>query len=137
MAKKRYFPLILTLALMLGLSPLRAQATVQLSMVRKVFIEKMDNNLDQYLASAISEKFHGSLTVVLDRAQADAVLEGVNITAQNTTKSTVQLIDPSHHVVLWSGSAGDRSLVTLDLKHGGQQKIASHLIGELKKAMQR
>jgi hypothetical protein len=138
MAKKRFSPpLILSLALMLSLSPLLAQAAVQLSMVRKVFIDKMDNNLDQYLASEISQKFHGSLTVVLDREQADAILKGVNITAQNTTRSTVELVDPSDRVVLWSGSAGDKSLMTLDMTHGGQQKIASHLIGQLKKAMQR
>ena len=41
-----------------------SQAAVMLSNVRKVYIEKMDNNLDQYLASSISAKFHGSLTVV-------------------------------------------------------------------------
>ena len=58
-----------------------AQAPVQLSQVRKVYIEKMDNNLDQYLASEISQKFHGSLTIVLERSQADAILKGVNITA--------------------------------------------------------
>jgi len=137
MVNGRIAALFLGLAFTLGLAPARAQSPVQLSMVRKIYIEKMDNNLDQYLASAISEKFHGSLTVVLDRQQADAILQGVNITAQNTTKSTVELVDPSHRVVLWSGSAGDRSLMTLDMKHGGQQKIADHLIGQMKKAMQR
>lgn len=114
-----------------------AYASAQLSQVRRVYIEKMDNNLDQYLASSISQKFHGSLTVVLERSQADAILKGVNITAQNTTTATVELVDPAEHVVLWSGTSGDKSLLTLDIKHGGQQKIADHIIGQLKKAMQK
>ncbi len=109
---------------------------IPLSNVRRVYIEKMDNNLDQYLASAISAKFHGTLTVVLDTKQADAILRGQNLAAQETQKATVQLVDKAGTTVLWSGSANDRSLLTLDLKHGGQKKLADHLIGELKKAMQ-
>jgi len=113
-----------------------AGQAIPLSNVRRVYIEKMDNNLDQYLASAISAKFHGTLTVVLDSKQADAILKGQNLAAQETQKATVQLVDKAGTRVLWSGSANDRSMLTLDLKHGGQKKLADHLIGELKKAMQ-
>jgi hypothetical protein len=109
---------------------------IQLSNVRRVYIEKMNNNLDQYLASSISAKFHGTLTVVLDRAQADAILKGENMAAQETQRGTVQLVDKAGSTVLWSGSANDKSIITLDLKHGGEKKLADHLIGELKKAMQ-
>lgn len=114
-----------------------AYAATNLSDVRKVFIEKMNNNLDQYLSSSISSKFHGTLTVVLDRAAADAILKGENIGAQETSKATVQLIDPKGEKILWSGSAGDRSMLFLDMKHGGEQKLADHLISQLKKAMQK
>ena len=113
-----------------------AQSAAQLSNVRKIYIEKMNNNLDQYLASSISSKFHGTLTVVLDRASADAILRGQNLAAQETQKATVQLVDKSESTILWSGSANDRSMMMLDLKHGGEKKLADHLIGELKKAMQ-
>ena len=113
-----------------------AQSAIQLSNVRKVYIEKMNNNLDQYLASSISSKFHGTLTVVLDRASADAILRAQNLAAQETQKATVQLVDKSESTILWSGSANDRSMMMLDLKHGGEKKLADHLIGELKKAMQ-
>ena len=109
---------------------------MRLSSVRSVYIEKMDNNLDQYLASSISAKFHGTLTVVLNRAQADAILRGQNMAAQETQRGTVQLVDKAGSTVLWSGSANDKSIITLDLKHGGEKKLADHLIGELKKAMQ-
>ena len=113
-----------------------AQTAIRLSNVRSIYIEKMDNNLDQYLASAISAKFHGTLTVVLDRAQADAIMKGENMAAQQTQNGTVELVDKSGQTVLWSGSANDRSLITLDIGHGGEKKLADHLIGELKKAMQ-
>jgi hypothetical protein len=128
----------LGLILLLLLSTLSAfaQAVATLANVRKVYVEKMENGLDQYLRSEISRQFRGNLTVVLERSGADAVLKGVNLGAQNTTRSTVQLVDPSGRVVLWSGSAGDRNGKWLDLKHGGQQKVAAHLIGQLRKAMQ-
>ena len=113
-----------------------AQTAIRLSNVRSIYIEKMDNNLDQYLASAISAKFHGTLTVVLNREQADAIMKGENMAAQQTQNGTVELVDKSGQTVLWSGSANDRSLITLDIGHGGEKKLADHLIGELKKAMQ-
>jgi hypothetical protein len=129
---KRLLTLALTVLALNGM----AHAATSLSNVRKIYIEKMSNNLDQYLSSSISSKFHGSLVVVLEPSEADAILKGENISAQDTTKATVELVDPAGKTVLWSGTAGDRSKLMLDLKHGGQQKIADHLISELKKAMQ-
>lgn len=117
--------------------PSFAEGTVLLSNVRRIYIEKMPDNLDQYLASSISSKFHGAVTVVLDRKDADAVMKGINIGAQTTEKATVQLVDPGEHQVLWSGTAGDRKMLTLDIAHGGQQKIADNLIGQLRKAMRK
>ena len=130
--------LILLLMVSLVIGNVSAQTAPSLAHVRKIYIEKMENNLDQYLTSSISisSKFHGSLTVVLEKSQADAIMRGENIGAQNTTRATVELVDPSGKVVLWSGTSGDRSAKFLDLKHGGEQKIADHLIDNLKKAMQ-
>jgi hypothetical protein len=128
--------IIVALAILLVTTNVCAQNDPSLGHVRKIYIEKMDNNLDQYLTSSISSKFHGSLTVVLEKDRADAILRGENIGAQNTTKATIELVDPSGKVVLWSGTSGDRSAKFLDLKHGGEQKIADHLIDKLKKAMQ-
>lgn len=120
-----------------GAGVLLAQAAMLLSNVRKIYIEKMPDNLDQYLASAISHKFHGTVTVVLQRDEADAIMKGINIGAQTTTEATVQLVDPAGRQILWSGTAGDRSWSTLQMKHGGQEKVADNLISNLKKAMQR
>lgn len=107
-----------------------------LASVRKVYVEPMENHLDQYLTSEISRQFHGSLQIVTSATEADAVLKGVNLGAQSTNKATVNLVDPTGKIVLWSGTAGDREGKFLDVKHGGLQSLASHLIHELHKAME-
>jgi hypothetical protein len=127
-------------AMFVVLSPLvhaQARSPLLLSNVRKIYIEKMADNLDQYLASSISSKFKGAVSVVLNKSDADAILRGVNIGAQTTVQATVELVDPSEKQVFWSGTAGDRSVVTLGMSHRGLQTIADKLIGELHKAMQR
>jgi hypothetical protein len=130
----RRFVLIALVATLTALAI--AQANPALFNVKKVFVEKMDNNLDQYITSEISKQFHGSLAVVLDPKQADAIIKGINIGAQNTTKATIQMVDPSGKTVLWSSTGGDRDKMFLDLKHGGEEKIAEHLVKDLKKSMQ-
>lgn len=61
----------------------------------------------------------------------------MNATAQRTQTATITLTDPQGKVVLWSGTANDRNVKFLDLKHGGEEKLADHLTGQLNKAMQR
>jgi len=133
---KPFASMLVSFSILLAMVPAVAQAVSALANVKKIYVEKMDNNLDQYLTSEISRQFHGSLQVVLERSQADAILKGINVGAQNTTKATVQLVDPGGKSVLWSGTGGDRDAIFLDLKHGGEQKIAAHLVKDLKRAMQ-
>jgi hypothetical protein len=104
--------------------------------IKKIYVEPMENHLDQYLTSEISRQFHGSLQLLTDANGAEAILKGVNLGAQNTTKATVNLVDPSGKIVLWSGTAADRENKFLDLKHGGLQTLAAHLVKDLKKSMQ-
>jgi hypothetical protein len=115
--------------------PARKRVT-SLHEVRTIFIDKMANNLDQYLRAEISKKFNGSLTVVLDAAQADAILTSETGNDKDTTKATISLVDPGRTIVLWSAAAGDRKRLTLDISHGGEHTVAEHLIGQLKKATQ-
>jgi len=122
-------------ALILAAS-LFAQSAAPLSNIKKIYVEQMPNNLNQYLTSELSKQVHGHLTVVLQASGADAIMKGVNIGAQDTTSATVQLVDPNGEKVLWSGTAGDRSAKFLDLKHGGEEKIAAHLVSQRHKAMQ-
>jgi hypothetical protein len=104
--------------------------------IKKIYVEPMENHLDQYLTSEISRQFHGSLQLLTDANGAEAILKGVNLGAQNTTKATVNLVDPSGKIVLWSGTAADRENKFLDLKHGGLQTVAAHLVKDLRKSMQ-
>ncbi len=113
-----------------------AQTATTLANIRKIYVEPMPNNLNQYLTSEISKQFHGSMTIVTKEADADAIMKGINLGAQNTTLGTVQLVDKSGNTILWSGTASDRDKKFLSVKHGGEQKMAANLIGELKKAMQ-
>ncbi len=134
MSYKRIGPVSISVVLFASMLSL-AQAPT-LSNIRKVYVEPMENHLDQYLTSEISKQFHGTLQIMTSATEAEAVLKGVNLGAQTTNQATVNLVDPSGKVVLWSGTAGDRDQKFLDLKHGGLQSLAAHLVHSLHKAMQ-
>ena len=114
-----------------------AAEDMRLADVKKVYIEKMPNGLDSYLRSALSSEFHDRLTVVLERSKADAILSEMPMGAEHSDSATVNLVDPKGKAVLWSGTAGDRDMKMLGLRHGGEETIADKLASQLKKAMQR
>jgi len=134
MSYKRISPLAISVVVFASI--LCLAETPSLANIRKIYVEPMDNHLDQYLTSEISRQFHGSLQIVTSAAEADAVLKGVNLGVQTTNKATVNLVDPTGKVVLWSGTAADRENKFLDIKHGGLETIAGHLIHSMHKAMQ-
>ena len=121
-----------------------------LNTIRKVYIEKMDNDLDQYLRAEIAKQFKGSVTVVLDKTQADGILTGINTEKKGTgaqitgrylglhdnATGTISLLDKSESNILWTDEAGDRSLLFGIMKRGGQRKVADRLVSKLKKAME-
>lgn len=111
-----------------------AQPVETLTAVKKVFVEKMDNDLDQFIVSAISKKFHGTLTVVLDKSNADAILRAKS-DQQSTIKATVEMVDPTGRIILWSGTASDKNKIIR--KHEGDERIGNALMDQLKKAMGR
>jgi len=128
---KRLIPVLL-----LATAVLAQTAMTNVADIRKLYIEPMPNNLNQYLTSEISKQFHGRLTVVLEKSDADAIMKGVNGTSQDTTLGTVQIVDLNGKTILWSGTAHDGDKVFLNLNHRGEDKVAANLIGQLKKAMQ-
>lgn len=113
-----------------------ADSIVRLSDIRKIYIEPMQNNLDQYLRSSISSRFHTTIEVVLKKDDADAVMSSANQGAQQVERATVNLTDRSGQHLLWTGTAGDRNKKMLGVKHGGLPQVADSLIAQLKKAMQ-
>ena len=117
--------------------------------VHKIFIDKMPNDLDQYLRAEFSKQMRGRVVVVLDAKDADAILTGVSEEEKGTgakitgkylglhdvATGTVSLLDHDGKVLLWSEEAGDRSLLFGAMKRGGERKVADRLVGKLKKAM--
>ena len=126
------------------------QEAPSLSSIHKVFIEKMPNDLDQYLRAEIMKQFKGKLTVVLKKEDADGVITGVNeeqkgtaakvtgryLGLHDTVNGTISLLDKTESAILWSDEAGDRNLFFGIAHRGGERKVADRLIGKLKKAIE-
>ena len=129
---------------------LYGQDPLALKAVRRIFIEKMPNDLDQYLRAEIAKQFKGRVIVVLKKEDADGVLTGVSeeqkgtaakITGRylglhDTANGTLSLLDKTESNILWSDEAGDRNLFFGIAHRGGERKLADRLIGKLKKAME-
>jgi hypothetical protein len=123
--------------------------TPPIGSIHRVFIEKMDNDLDQYIRAEFSKQLKGRMQVVLDREQADGFLVGVGEEQKGTgakitgrylglhdvATGTVSLLDKSGKLILWSDEAGDRNLWLGAMARGGQRKVADRLVHKLKKAI--
>jgi hypothetical protein len=139
----------LLLAIALSVSPLALAETPDLKSVHKVFIEKMPNDLDQYLRAEFNKQLRGKVTVVLKKEDADGVITGINdeqkgtaakITGRylglhDTVNGTISLLDKTESEILWSDEAGDRNLFFGIAHRGGERKVADRLVSKLKKAM--
>jgi hypothetical protein len=89
------------------------------------------------------------VVVVLDKANADAILRGTSekregvgaaITGRylglhDNASASITLVDPDETVVLWASETGDRSLMWGVMARGGQRKVADRLVNNLKKAL--
>ena len=132
------------------LLPLAVGQAEGLKGIKKIFVDKMDNDLDQYIRAEITKQFKGRIVVVLTQEDCDAILAGVSehqtgtkavvtgryLGLHDTATGSVSLLDKEGKVILWSGEAGDRSIVFGALKRGGPRKVADRLISELRKAME-
>jgi hypothetical protein len=121
---------------------------VSLSTVHKVFIEKIGGDLDQYLRAEFIKQAKGRLTLVLDRADADAVLTGSTeektgvghavtgryLGLEDNTTAAISLVDPTGKQLLWAAEAGDRSLFFSIAHRGGERKVAERIVSQLLRA---
>jgi len=128
----------------------QATPAVSLRSIKKIYVDKMDNDLDQYIRAEIQKKFKGELVVVLNPEAADAILAGVSehqsgtraavtgrwLGLHDTATGSISLLDKGGTTVLWSGEAGDRSILLGSMKRGGPRKVADRLVSNLKKAME-
>lgn len=120
-----------------------------LASVKKIYVESMPNDLDQYIRTEFYKQMRGKLTVVTDRADADAILGGVSeekkgaldqvtgryLGLHDNATGSLNLFDKTGKVILWSGEAGDRSLMFGTFRRGGERKVAQRLVSELKKEL--
>jgi hypothetical protein len=116
--------------------------------IHRIFIDKMPNDLDQYLRAEFVKQLKGKITIVLDEKDADGILTGVSEEEKGTgakitgrylglhdiATGSVSLVDKDRKTLLWSDEAGDRSLMFGAMKRGGERKVAERLVGKYKKA---
>ena len=109
----------------------------------------MPNDLDQYLRAEFVKQFKGTVKVVLDKEDCDAIMTGVSEEEKGTgakitgrylglhdiATGSVSMVDKTGKVLLWSDEAGDRSLMFSAMRRGGERKVAERLVGKLKKAL--
>jgi hypothetical protein len=148
---RRFSPIALIMISFIASGFLFGQDSNPLKSVRKIYIEKMPNDLDQYLRAEIGKQFKGKVVVVLDKSEADGILTGIGEERKGTgaqitgrylglhdnATGTVSLVDKAEKNILWTDEAGDRSLMFGVMKRGGQRKVADRLVSKLKKAMGR
>ena len=116
-----------------------------------MFIVKMPNDLDHYISAEITKQFKGRIVVVLQKNDADVILRGTGekkdgvgaavtgryLGLHDNATGSVSLVDRDETMVLWSAEAGDRSLMWGAMARGGPRKVASRLVSDLKKAIEK
>jgi hypothetical protein len=110
--------------------PANAPVITSIRDVKKLYIEKMSNDLDEYIKAEISRQMPGRLLVVLNAQDADAIMKGTSTDRQGN----VTITDLRGTADLWVGEAGDKGLYLTKI-HGGEKKVAERLVSGLKKAM--
>jgi hypothetical protein len=117
--------------------------------VKKLYLEKMPNDLDEFIRAELTKQLNDVITVVLVKEEADAILNGTGenrtgtgaqITGRylglhDTATGAVSLTDRTGTRVLWSSEAGDRSLLFGSMRRAGPRKVAERLVKNLKKAL--
>lgn len=116
--------------------------------VRKIFVDKLPDNLDQFIR-AESVKQKTLFSIVLEESQADAILTGVSesdkrigtqITGRylglnDTASASLSLVSKDRKTLIWAGEAGDRSLLFGAWTRGGARKVAKRIVDKLDEAI--
>lgn len=117
-----------------------------LGQVRRIYVARMPDNLDQYVRTEIYKQFKNKVSVVLDRRDADGILVepgtgggllphrfAAGPEPRPSNEIMVSLLDRTGKVMLWSDEAGTRDELS---KRGGPHSVAEHLVHKLKKAIE-
>jgi hypothetical protein len=117
--------------------------------VHKIFVDPMAHDLDKYIREEIIKQMKERIVIVVDKNDADGILTGIDdeetgagkkltgryLGLHNVATGTLSLLDSEGKILIWSDDAGDRSTMFTTLKKGGQRKVASRLVGKLRKAL--
>ncbi|MBN1567262.1 MAG: serine/threonine protein kinase [Acidobacteria bacterium] len=103
--------------------------------IRRIFVARMPNQLDEYVKSEIEKQLWGRVRLAARREDADAVFQGDIENSADANIGSAILMDLKGNVVLWKAEAGDKSSLFGIAKRGGSKKIAERLIEDLKKKM--
>jgi hypothetical protein len=113
----------------------------------KVFIAPMEGQLDGFIPPEI-QKRHLPIRVILDENQADFIMTGMTsragsawydviaggvIAGKDKFEANVKLVSVKDKTLVWSASAGDRSVVFGAFRRGGQRKIAERIVKQMEK----
>jgi len=109
----------------------------------RVFIDRMENNLDGLIASEILKQ-RVPMVIVAEEREADYIITVASIRAddkwyhtifsgQDKNEGNVQLLSVKEKSLVWEGAAGDRSMSFGNLKPRAQRKVADRLIKKMKK----
>lgn len=141
---------LVAVTVLLAALPLAAQQP-SLKEVRKIYIEPMPNDLDQYISAEITKQLRGRLIVGLKKEDADGILRGTGeaktgvgaavtgryLGLHDNATGSISLLDKTESVVIWSGEAGDRNMWVGFMARGGPRKVADRLVHDLKKAIEK
>jgi hypothetical protein len=120
-----------------------------LKSVHKIYIDKLPNDLDQYLRAEFFKQMKGKVSIVLEEKDADGILTGIDEEKKGTgaqitgrylglhdnATASLSMVDKERKTILWADEAGDRSLIFSIAHRGGERKVAERLVSKLKKAM--
>jgi serine/threonine-protein kinase len=114
--------------------------------VRKIYIERMSDRMDELIAAEIRNQLPGRLTVVADRGDADAIMIGSSekysgsrfkASFHDEVAASVTITDKDGAKQFWTSQAGDRQQYGVVVKHGGAKKVAERLVSNLRKALEK
>jgi hypothetical protein len=111
-------------------APPNAPVITSIKEVKKLYIEKMANDLDEFIKAEISRQLPDRFVIVLRPEDADAIMKGT----ATDRRGNVTITDIRGTAELWVGEAGDKGLYLTKI-HGGEKKVAERLVGSLKKVL--
>ena len=131
------------------LASLALAQTPDLRSVHKIYIDKLANDLDQYLRAEFFKQMKGKVSIVLEEKDADGILTGISEEEKGTgakitgryfglhdiATGSLSMLDKERKQIMWADEAGDRSLIFSVAHRGGERKVAERLVSKLKKAM--